>query len=92
MTIEVYSKNNCSFCEQTKQLLKMHGKNYVEYKLDEDFTREILLSKFPEAKTFPVVVVDGFHIGGYHQLLKQINEETNDTRKVLLENETYFGA
>lgn len=86
MAIEIYSKNNCSFCDQAKQLLRMHGKDYVEYKLDEDFTREILLSKFPEAKTFPVIVVDGFNIGGYHQLEQQINEETKDTRKILLEN------
>lgn len=86
MSIEIYSKNNCSFCDQAKQLLRMHGKDYVEYKLDEDFTREILLSKFPEAKTFPVIVVDGFNIGGYHQLEQQINEEIKDTRKVLLEN------
>lgn len=86
MSIEIYSKNNCSFCDQAKQLLRMHGKDYVEYKLDEDFTREILLSKFPEAKTFPVIVIDGFNIGGYHQLEQQINEETKDTRKILLEN------
>lgn len=91
MAIELYSKTNCSFCDQAKQLLRTHGKDYIEYKLDEDFTREILLSKFPEAKTFPVVVVDGFHIGGYQQLLHQLNEETSDTRKVLLEG-SYYGA
>jgi len=91
MAIELYSKTNCSHCDQAKQLLRTHGKDYIEYKLDEDFTREILLSKFPEAKTFPVVVVDGFHIGGYQQLLHQLNEETSDTRKVLLEG-SYYGA
>lgn len=91
MAIELYSKTNCSHCDQAKQLLRTHGKDYIEYKLDEDFTREILLSKFPEAKTFPVVVVDGFHIGGYNQLLQQLNEETSDTRKILLEG-GYYGA
>ena len=65
---------------------RTHGKDYIEYKLDEDYTREILLSKFPEAKTYPVVVVDGFHIGGFEQLKKQLMEETSDHRKVLLEN------
>lgn len=86
MAIEIYSKNNCTFCEQAKQILRMHGKDFLEYKLDEDYTREILLSKFPEAKTYPVVVVDGFHIGGFEQLKKQLMEETSDHRKVLLEN------
>ena len=92
MAIEIYSKNNCTFCEQAKSLLKMKGKNFIEYKLDEDFTREILLSKFPEAKTFPVLVIDGFNIGGFQQLQQQINEESSDSRKVLLEDINYSGA
>ena len=92
MAIEIYSKNNCTFCEQAKSLLKMKGKNFIEYKLDEDFTREILLSKFPEAKTFPVIVIDGFNIGGFQQLQQQINEESSDSRKVLLEDINYSGA
>ena len=90
MAIEVYSKNNCSNCVKAKQLLITHGKDYLEYKLDEDFTREILLSKFPEAKTFPVIVVDGMNIGGYDQLFRYITEEANDGRKLL--NENYYGA
>lgn len=91
MAIEVYSKANCPACVSAKQLLTTHGKNYIEYKLDEDFTREILLSKFPEAKTFPVIVVDGFNIGGFDQLKQHLVEETSDTRKILLEQD-YFGA
>lgn len=86
MAIEVYSKTNCSSCDKAKQLLRTHGKDYMEYKLDEDFTREILLSKFPEAKTFPVIVVDGMNIGGYDQLIHHLNEEASDPRKILLEN------
>ena len=57
-----------------------------EYKLGVDYTREQLLEKFPNARTFPVVVIDGFHIGGFEQLKKQINEETHDNRKILLED------
>jgi len=86
MGIEVYSKTSCSNCDKAKQLLKVHGKDYLEYKLDEDFSREILLSKFPEAKTFPVIVIDGMNIGGYDQLIQHLNEEANDHRKLLLEN------
>mgnify|MGYP006294837029 CR=1 FL=1 len=90
MAIEIYSKNNCSNCSKAKQLLTTHGKDYLEYKLDEDFTREIILSKFPEAKTFPIIVIDGMNIGGYDQLFHYITEETNNSLKLL--NETYFGA
>lgn len=85
MAIEIFSKNNCSYCDKAKQLLRIHGKDYIEYKLDEDFTREVLLSRFPEAKSYPIIVVDGFNIGGFEQLNKYITEEAQDSRKLLNE-------
>lgn len=91
MAVEIYSKNNCTFCEQAKQMLRLHGKDFVEYKLDEDFTREVLLSKFPEAKTFPIIVLDGYNIGGFEQLKRHLTEETSNNKKILLET-GYFGA
>ena len=90
MTIEIYSKDGCPYCVKAKQLLSSHNKDFMEYKLNEDFSREILLSKFPEAKTFPVIVIDGMNIGGYDQLFLYITEEKLDNRKLL--NEQYFGA
>ncbi len=90
MAIEIYSKPNCPYCDQAKMLLRMKGKDFIEYKLDEDFTREILLDKFPEAKTYPVVVVDGFNIGGYDQLREHFNSQSS-TAKLLVE-ENYHGA
>lgn len=91
MAIELYTKDDCAFCTSAKQLLNIHKKDYIEYKLGEDFSREIILSKFPEAKSYPVIVVDGFHIGGFEQLKEQINEETKDNRKILFED-AYSGA
>jgi len=72
-------------------LLRQRGKDFIEYKLDEDFTREILLDKFPEAKTYPIIVVDGFNIGGYDQLREHFNKEHSSSSKLLLEQD-YFGA
>lgn len=86
MAIEIYSKDNCSFCNQAKQLLKVHGKEFFEYKLGEDYTREVLLTKFPEAKTFPVIVVDGMNIGGFSELAKYITEEKANSAKLLNES------
>jgi glutaredoxin len=81
--IEVYSKPNCPYCTKAKQLLTTMNIPFSEYKLDEDFTREILLDKFPLAKSYPIVVIDGFHIGGYSQLVEKINSENSDNRKLL---------
>lgn len=83
--IEIYSKPNCPYCNKAKQLLRNTDTLFTEHKLDVDFTREILLERYPNATTYPVVVVDGFHIGGYTQLVEKINEQTNDQRQLLNE-------
>ena len=83
--IEVYSKPNCIFCDKTKNLLRDHQIPFVEYKLNEDFTREILTEKYSEARSFPVVVIDGFFIGGYTELQIRLNEELKNTQKLLNE-------
>ena len=38
--------------------------------LDKDFTREDFLKKFPNARTFPQIIINGENIGGYHELEK----------------------
>jgi glutaredoxin-related protein len=43
----------------------------------------MLLEKFPDAKAFPVIVVDGMYIGGYNEL----NEELNKGSSQILLNE-----
>lgn len=85
MNVTIYTKENCSFCTNAKMLLASRGINYKEMKLNEDFTKEFLLELYPSATTFPVVVVDGFNIGGFSQLQKMINEQTSQTVKFLAE-------
>ena len=85
MNVIVYSKDNCSYCTNAKLLLTSKGISFSELKLGEDFTRETLLEMFPEAKTFPVIVIDGFNIGGYVQLKEKLNTELKEHRKFLAE-------
>jgi len=84
--VEIYSKDNCPYCNRAKQLLNTMNIPFNEQKLDRDFTREILLERFPNAKTYPVVVVDGFHIGGYYQLSEMVNSKTQSTAVLLNES------
>jgi glutaredoxin len=53
--------------------------------LGEDFTREWLLETFPEVKTYPVVVVDDYNIGGYQQLNELLSRESKSSAKFLIE-------
>ena len=84
--VEIYSKDNCPYCNRAKQLLNTMNIPFNEQKLDRDFTREILLERFPNAKSYPVVVVDGFHIGGYTQLSEMVSSKTQSSAVLL--NET----
>ena len=78
MHIQIYSKENCPYCTAAVRLatqLSLLQKNYTydKYMLDEDFTREQLLEKFPTARTFPQITIDGQSIGGYQEFQKYIN-------------------
>lgn len=85
MNVILYTKDNCSYCVNAKLLLNSKGLSYTEYKLGEDFTRETLLEMFPEARTFPVIVVDGFNIGGYVQLKEKLDNDLKESKKFLTE-------
>lgn len=68
MSFIIYSKDQCVFCDKARNLLKKEGKEFIEYKLDKDFTRETLLELFPQARSFPVITLDKEFIGGYNEL------------------------
>jgi glutaredoxin len=82
--VVIYSRDNCSYCAYAKNLLEVKNISYQEQKLNVDFSREQLLELFPSAKTFPVITVDGFYIGGYTQLAERINQD-NGTSQLLTE-------
>jgi len=83
--VTIYTKENCIYCTKAKMILTNRGMSYNELRLNEDFSKEALLELFPSAKTFPVVVVDGFNIGGCRELELILNEETENRKKFLTE-------
>ena len=81
MIIEIYSKDNCSFCELAvrkaqRLTLENVSNSYQVFKLNKDFGREELIEKFPTARTFPQIKVHGTNIGGYDKLAPYL-EDTN---------------
>lgn len=83
--IEIYSKPDCVFCDRAKSFLRDRQVPFIEHTLDVDFTREHLLEMYAEARSFPVIVIDGFYIGGFENLKAQLNEEIKNTQKLLNE-------
>lgn len=68
MQIEVYTRDQCIYCELAKIALIEMKLPFTQYKLGEDFTREEILAKFPDQSTYPYIVIDDKLIGGYTDL------------------------
>lgn len=70
----VWSKDNCTFCDQAKALLDQRNIAYEERKIGHGFSREDLLEAVPTARTVPQIFVHNNHIGGFQELRKYIEE------------------
>lgn len=64
----IWSKNNCSLCQQAKSFLLIKGLKFEVKMLDQDFNMLEFTSRFPSARTFPAIEFDGEYIGGFEQL------------------------
>ena len=68
--IEIDGKDHCPYCDKAIALAERIEAKFVYKKLDTDFTREDLMEKFPTARTFPQITIDGEAIGGYDEFWK----------------------
>tara|TARA_B100000497_G_C7373470_1_gene240285 strand:+ start:104 stop:343 length:240 start_codon:yes stop_codon:yes gene_type:complete len=74
MKVEIYSIPNCSYCKKAKFLADhVDEVTEVSYKMiGKDFSAADVRDLFPGARTFPQILVDDKHIGGYVELEKLI--------------------
>ena len=73
--IEIWSKPQCPFCDMAENLCIQKDFEYKKYMLDEDFSRVQFMEKFPTARTFPQILVDGKLIGGYTEFAAEVGIE-----------------
>jgi glutaredoxin 3 len=74
MKAVVWSKYNCTFCDQAKALLTQRGIEFEERKIGDGYTKEELLESVPNAKTLPQIFLNNQLIGGFTELRKYIEE------------------
>ena len=84
MHVEIYTRSGCNYCDAAKDLLNKSNIPYIENKLDVDFTRQNLVEKYSTARTYPVIVVDGFYIGGYEELSTLLEKRSENISKLLI--------
>jgi len=70
--IEIYGKEQCPFCDMAKVLCTQKGLEYEYFQLDKDFNRQEMVEKFPTARTFPQIILEGEKIGGYDKLKEKL--------------------
>jgi glutaredoxin 3 len=71
---EIYTKENCSYCVQAKNVLKSRGLAYNEVAFAPEL-KEAIQARVPEGvviRTVPQIFKDGEYIGGYLQLMEYL--------------------
>ena len=69
----VWSKDQCPYCVQAKQLLESKGIEYEERNIMHGtYTKEQLLEAVPTARTLPQIFLDDEYVGGFNELRKKL--------------------
>ena len=66
MKIIVYTSPGCYWCKRLRKLLKLAELNYEERVIDTSLQWDTieLVQKYPEANSFPFVIIEGKGVGG----------------------------
>lgn len=71
--LTIYGKNSCSWCEKAKELAESRNIQYEYLNVDEDPQHLITLHEIkPDAKSVPQIWWHGRYIGGYNNLIEEI--------------------
>ena len=71
----IYSKPNCGYCSQAKQLLEMEQLPFECKNLGTHYNLQEFMELFPNARTCPMIVKYGEVIGGFNNLVEYLNQQ-----------------
>ena len=71
----IYSKPNCSFCLQAKELLEQNNLDFEYLQLGTHYNLDVLMTLAPNAKSLPQVFKDGVLVGGYSDLVEYLKQQ-----------------
>lgn len=79
MKIEIYTKDQCAYCNQAKQLFANKGWEYTEHYISID-NREDMLKEIEQRlgfipRTVPQIFIDDQAIGGYNELVNWVKNQ-----------------
>ncbi len=75
MKVEIYTKDQCIWCDRAKVLLNAHSIDFDEFDLSNDDERIKFYENIGDnVKTVPQVFIDNKRIGGYQDLRAWLND------------------
>ena len=67
--IVIYTKDHCPYCMKAKQLLTIKKKKFTEIDIGKNpEKRDEMVTKVPNARTVPQIIINGKAIGGCDDL------------------------
>ena len=75
-TLEIYSRDNCSYCQMAKKVLVGKGIAYKEYDVTHDSTLADEMRKRSSRLSVPQIFLNYEHIGGFDDMMKAIRDGT----------------
>ena len=72
MSIKIYGKANCPWCDRAKDLASRYGFEYEYFDIGRKQYYDELKEAFPDLKTVPQIFWYGKHIGGYNDFASEI--------------------
>jgi len=68
VNIEIFTGQNCNYCDAAKKLLKSRSMAFVERDVGEPETLAEFRERLPRVRSIPQIFIDGEHIGGFEDL------------------------
>ena len=72
--VEIYSKQNCTYCVMAMNFFDSKGIKYDVYSADDPKIFQEMLERNPQARTVPQIFIDDKLIGGYTDLVEKYSE------------------
>ena len=71
--VEIYSKQNCTYCVMAMNFFDQKGIPYEVYSADNPNVFKEMLDRNPAARTVPQIFIDDKLIGGYTDLVEKFS-------------------
>lgn len=79
MQVEIYTKDNCTYCTQAKNLLQSRGIDYEEHHINaltkQQLVEELTTRLGVAPRTVPQIFINNQAIGGYTDLVAWFNNQ-----------------